>query len=134
MLIFFLFESSSSSNIYRELDFNEIMNAPLPPCPLDTTITTHWLAVEGVQPAIRQNPSPEGEIPLSFRRFLVASGSMLIIEILFLLCVKITEVERALGIATKKRKTSTIIEKPIEVWFPFAVSEIEKKKEEEEEE
>jgi hypothetical protein len=45
----------------RELDFNEVINGPLPPCPLDTSLTAHWLAVEGVQPAIRQNPSPEGK-------------------------------------------------------------------------
>jgi len=42
-----------------ELNFNEVMNAPLPPCPRDVTLSAHWLAIEGVQPSIRQNPSPE---------------------------------------------------------------------------
>jgi transcription initiation factor TFIID subunit 6 len=30
---------------------------PLPPCPLLPTISLHWLAVKGVQPAISENPS-----------------------------------------------------------------------------
>lgn len=40
----------------KEYDFKEILNAPLPKCPRDVTFTAHWLAVEGVQPAIPQNP------------------------------------------------------------------------------
>ena len=40
----------------REYDFKEILSAPLPKCPRDVTFTSHWLAVEGVQPAIPQNP------------------------------------------------------------------------------
>ncbi|KAJ1910804.1 histone H4-like TAF Taf6, SAGA complex subunit, partial [Tieghemiomyces parasiticus] len=42
----------------EELDFDKILNIPLPPAPRDVTYTAHWLAVEGVQPAIRQNPAP----------------------------------------------------------------------------
>ena len=48
----------------KEYDFNEILNAPLPKCPRDTTFTAHWLAVEGVQPAIRQNPPPPPPEPV----------------------------------------------------------------------
>ncbi|CAG8477713.1 4356_t:CDS:2 [Paraglomus occultum] len=43
-----------------ELDFENIMNVPLPKVPLDVTFTAHWLAIEGVQPATPQNPIPEG--------------------------------------------------------------------------
>ena len=36
----------------------DLAAAPLPPCPHDVVLTQHWLAVEGVQPAIPQNPLP----------------------------------------------------------------------------
>ncbi|KAJ1985375.1 histone H4-like TAF Taf6, SAGA complex subunit [Dimargaris verticillata] len=42
----------------EELDFEKVLNAPLPPAPRDVTYTAHWLAIEGVQPAIKQNPAP----------------------------------------------------------------------------
>ncbi|KAG0343586.1 hypothetical protein BG004_005194 [Podila humilis] len=42
----------------EELDFESILSAPLPKVPLDVTYTAHWLAIEGVQPAIVQNPTP----------------------------------------------------------------------------
>lgn len=38
----------------------KIVDAALPKAPLDTAVTAHWLAVEGVQPTIPENPSPEG--------------------------------------------------------------------------
>ncbi|KAM3405784.1 hypothetical protein ACQJBY_000042 [Aegilops geniculata] len=40
----------------REVDFKEIIQAPLPKAPLDTAVVAHWLAIEGVQPAIPENP------------------------------------------------------------------------------
>jgi len=35
----------------------------LPKAPLDTSITSHWLAIEGVQPAIPENAPVEGIFP-----------------------------------------------------------------------
>ncbi|KAI8805884.1 hypothetical protein BJ742DRAFT_389102 [Cladochytrium replicatum] len=42
----------------REVDLEELVYGPLPPVPVDIIMTAHWLAVEGVQPAIIQNPNP----------------------------------------------------------------------------
>lgn len=39
----------------RDLEFKEVVEAPLPKAPLDTSVVAHWLAVEGVQPAIPEN-------------------------------------------------------------------------------
>lgn len=47
----------------KEYDFKEIINAPLPKCPRDITFTAHWLAIEGVQPAIPQNPPVVAQAP-----------------------------------------------------------------------
>jgi transcription initiation factor TFIID subunit 6 len=38
----------------------QIIQAPLPKAPLDTAVVTHWLAIEGVQPAIPENPPVDG--------------------------------------------------------------------------
>lgn len=40
----------------EEVDFEKLINAPLPRVPREMTFTAHWLAVEGVQPSIPQNP------------------------------------------------------------------------------
>ncbi|SPO06088.1 related to TATA-binding protein-associated-factor [Cephalotrichum gorgonifer] len=40
----------------EEVDFEKLINAPLPKIPRDATLTAHWLGIEGVQPAIPQNP------------------------------------------------------------------------------
>eukprot|EP00249_Psilotum_nudum_P018451 c26810_g1_i3 orf=285-1982(+) len=50
-----------------ELDLKEVIEAPLPKVPLDTTVVAHWLAIEGVQPAIPENVSTEafGVLPES---------------------------------------------------------------------
>lgn len=42
----------------EELEFEKIINAPLPKVPREVSYTAHWLAIEGVQPAIPQNPTP----------------------------------------------------------------------------
>uniref|UniRef100_A0A1J3HQU8 Transcription initiation factor TFIID subunit 6 n=1 Tax=Noccaea caerulescens TaxID=107243 RepID=A0A1J3HQU8_NOCCA len=39
----------------REVDFKDVIEAPLPKAPLDTELVCHWLAIEGVQPAIPEN-------------------------------------------------------------------------------
>ncbi|CDK24531.1 unnamed protein product [Kuraishia capsulata CBS 1993] len=41
-----------------EVDFEKLINQPLPKVPRYTTFTAHWLAIEGVQPTIPQNPTP----------------------------------------------------------------------------
>ncbi|SCU77969.1 LADA_0A03114g1_1 [Lachancea dasiensis] len=41
----------------EEVDFDKIINEPLPKVPRLPTFTTHWLAIEGVQPTIPQNPN-----------------------------------------------------------------------------
>ena len=41
----------------EEVDFEKLINAPLPKIPRDISFTAHWLAVEGVQPSIPQNPT-----------------------------------------------------------------------------
>ncbi|RLN24157.1 transcription initiation factor TFIID subunit 6 [Panicum miliaceum] len=47
----------------REVDFKEIIKAPLPKAPLDTAVVAHWLAIEGVQPAIPENPPIDAIVP-----------------------------------------------------------------------
>ncbi|KAL7945375.1 hypothetical protein V8C42DRAFT_322967 [Trichoderma barbatum] len=41
----------------EEVDFEKLINAPLPRVPKDMNFTAHWLAIEGVQPSIPQNPT-----------------------------------------------------------------------------
>uniref|UniRef100_A0A9I9D7P7 TATA box binding protein associated factor (TAF) histone-like fold domain-containing protein n=1 Tax=Cucumis melo TaxID=3656 RepID=A0A9I9D7P7_CUCME len=43
----------------KDLEFKEIIDAPLPKAPLDTAVFCHWLAIEGVQPAIPENAPVE---------------------------------------------------------------------------
>ena len=52
-----------------EVDFETLVNQPLPKVPRHATYTAHWLAVEGVQPAIPQNPnlSDIKQLPISQR-------------------------------------------------------------------
>ncbi|KAI9023312.1 transcription initiation factor TFIID subunit 6 [Hyaloraphidium curvatum] len=55
-------EGKEGEQVYRvqdeEINLDDLINTPLPAVPLDVVYTAHWLAVEGVQPAIPQNPSP----------------------------------------------------------------------------
>ncbi|XP_031262065.1 transcription initiation factor TFIID subunit 6 [Pistacia vera] len=52
----------------KDVDFKDVIEAPLPKAPLDTAIVCHWLAIEGTQPAIPENapvevitPPPDGK-------------------------------------------------------------------------
>lgn len=38
----------------------QIIDAPLPKAPLETSVVAHWLAIEGVQPAIPENAPVDG--------------------------------------------------------------------------
>eukprot|EP01018_Ginkgo_biloba_P017040 Gb_30850 [translate_table: standard] len=43
----------------KDLEFKDVIEAPLPRVPLDTAVVAHWLAIEGVQPAIPENARVE---------------------------------------------------------------------------
>lgn len=43
----------------KDVEFKDVIEAPLPKAPLDTAIIAHWLAIEGVQPAIPENAPVE---------------------------------------------------------------------------
>lgn len=42
----------------RVHNLKALAEAPLPPLPLEVTVAPHWLAINGVQPVIPQNPLP----------------------------------------------------------------------------
>ncbi|KAK3404394.1 transcription initiation factor TFIID subunit 6 [Eucalyptus grandis] len=43
----------------KDVDIKDVIEAPLPKAPLDTAVLCHWLAIEGVQPAIPENAPVE---------------------------------------------------------------------------
>ncbi|KAF3443351.1 hypothetical protein FNV43_RR13033 [Rhamnella rubrinervis] len=43
----------------KDVDFKDVIEAPLPKAPLDTAVVCHWLAIGGVQPAIPENAPVE---------------------------------------------------------------------------
>ncbi|CAN4097166.1 unnamed protein product [Withania somnifera] len=43
----------------KDVEFKDVIAAPLPKAPLEAAVVAHWLAIEGVQPAIPENPPPE---------------------------------------------------------------------------
>ena len=42
-----------------ELNLADLLAEPLPPMPIEPSFTTHWLAINGVQPEIPQNPNAD---------------------------------------------------------------------------
>jgi transcription initiation factor TFIID subunit 6 len=40
----------------KELDLHDLITAPLPKIPLGVSLRAHWLAIDGVMPAIPENP------------------------------------------------------------------------------
>ncbi|KAJ2001487.1 histone H4-like TAF Taf6, SAGA complex subunit [Coemansia thaxteri] len=45
----------------EQIDLDRLLEEPLPNVPLEVVYTAHWLAIEGVQPRIQQNPVPLDE-------------------------------------------------------------------------
>mgnify|MGYP003645857198 CR=1 FL=1 len=73
------FESASGSDGLfffddAEIPLSDIIGGPLPPCPREPSLVAHWLAVEGVQPAVRQNPTLQ-EASRVLRLEQIAAGS-----------------------------------------------------------
>ncbi|KAI5172526.1 transcription initiation factor TFIID subunit 6 [Nematocida sp. LUAm3] len=62
-----MFKSIPGSNLYyvpdEEVDLDSILNSSLPKIPHRPVISKHWLAIEGVQPQIPQNPLPAEKMP-----------------------------------------------------------------------
>ncbi|KAJ8542863.1 hypothetical protein K7X08_005386 [Anisodus acutangulus] len=48
----------------KDVEFKDVIEAPLPKAPLDTALFAHWLAIEGVQPAIPETPPLEALVQL----------------------------------------------------------------------
>lgn len=45
----------------KELDLSELVSAQLPKIPVAASIRAHWLAIDGVQPSIPENPPPQSK-------------------------------------------------------------------------
>uniref|UniRef100_A0A915PYJ3 Transcription initiation factor TFIID subunit 6 n=1 Tax=Setaria digitata TaxID=48799 RepID=A0A915PYJ3_9BILA len=42
----------------RDVEITPVVNAPAAKLPLETNIKSHWLVIDGVQPAVPENPAP----------------------------------------------------------------------------
>ena len=45
----------------KEVDLAELTSTPIPRLPLAPTLRAHWLAIDGVQPAIPENPPAQNK-------------------------------------------------------------------------
>ena len=45
----------------KEQDIQEFVNTPMPKAPVGPTLRSHWLAIEGQQPAVPENPPPQSK-------------------------------------------------------------------------
>jgi len=62
-----VFKAIPGSNMYyvpdEEVDLESVLSSPLPKVPHRPVVSRHWLAIEGVQPQIPQNPLPVERMP-----------------------------------------------------------------------
>ena len=47
------------------MDLTELASAPLPKIPMGVSLRAHWLAIDGVQPSIPENPPAQSKEQLS---------------------------------------------------------------------
>lgn len=64
----------------KDVDLKDVIEAPLPKAPLDTSIMCHWLAVDGIQPAVPENASVEA-IPVPVARRSANKDDILPVEV-----------------------------------------------------
>ncbi|KAI5952689.1 taf6 [Candida jiufengensis] len=98
----------------HEIEFEKLINQELPKVPRKTTFTAHWLAIEGIQPMVPQNPLPSEikNLPPAIRG---ATSSMLGNDILSLGGEKEETSSTTTTNANKNKKpTTTTIEKGFE--------------------
>ena len=57
---FFRFASGNGRELHfledKELDLSELVNQQMPKVPMAPSLRAHWLAIDGVQPSIPENP------------------------------------------------------------------------------
>lgn len=72
-----IFKTIPGSNIYyvpdEEIDLETVLSSPLPKMPHKPVISKHWLAIEGIQPQIPQNPLPMERMPETKKEDTLAS-------------------------------------------------------------